>query len=67
MVKKGVTPVTAWWYHRDTDRWKASCRGDVFVPDEVHFIKHRPTPKLIIFGTHNLQTLNTIQSSIKYC
>jgi len=31
MAKKGVTPVT----DGIGDGWKASCRGDVFVPDEL--------------------------------
>jgi len=29
-AKKGVTPVTG----GIGDGWKASCRGDIFVPDE---------------------------------
>ena len=31
MAKKGVTPVT----DGVRDGWKTSCRGDVFVPDEL--------------------------------
>jgi len=31
MAKKGVTPVT----DGVRDGWKASCRGDIFVPDEL--------------------------------